>query len=188
MLIRIGMICRLMIMSFPGKKIVRALALIALLPLAIRTARAGEAGEPAQSGLVGKAGPVETLEFEPGQPVCNVRLVLISGESKTPNGSSFTADDDGGLLRIGINKRASLRGRQAFRATVARSHSTETMAVPFAFHGDGRSGKEYFAPRVLSLSDSTWTKVYGYLKEHPLKGLQLELLACKNGKRGGAKD
>ncbi|EEF61489.1 hypothetical protein Cflav_PD4167 [Pedosphaera parvula Ellin514] len=149
----------------------------------LSTMQPGQGGSAKRSALVGKAGAVQLLEFEKDLAIRAVRIVKIS-DTVTNVAATDTIDGDyGNEVKVGIVQlgRGGVSNGK-FLVTIAVSNSSNQLETGYLFSMDSREGpKEYYAPRVLRLSSSTWTQVYSFKESFPQSELRVELLGGGKG-------
>lgn len=153
---------------------------IAIFCLWAWTAVADEGGSTMRSGLVGRAGAVELLEFEKQHVVREVRIVKVTDAGTNVVATTTITGDYGKGVQVGIVQLHKGAAAGKFLVTLAVSNHSTLRETEYVFSLDSRENpKEYHAPRVLSLSSSNWTQVYGFKESFPRSELRVELLGSE---------
>jgi hypothetical protein len=153
---------------------------IAILCLWTWTALPDEGGNTMRSGLVGRAGAVELLEFEKQHVVRELRIVKVTDAGTNVVATTTVTGDYGKGVKIGIVQLHKGAAAGKFLITLAVSNHSTSLETEYVFSLDSRENpKEYYAPRVLSLSSSNWAQVYGFKESFPRSELRVELLGSE---------
>jgi hypothetical protein len=132
-----------------------------------------------RSGLVGRAGAVQLLEFEKQLAVREVRIVKITATGTNVAATTMITGDYGKELKIGIVQLYKGTSAGKFLVTLAVSNHSTLLETEYVFSVDSRENpKESYAPKNLMLSSSAWTQVYGFKESYPRSELRVELLGA----------
>ena len=176
--------------AFPSRT-VSVCIWLAVLFLCTRTALPDEGGVM-RSGLVGRAGAVQLLEFEKHLAVREVRIVKITDTGTNVAATTTITGDYGKELKIGIVQLYKGASAGKFLVTLAVSNHSTLLETEYVFSLDSRENpKESYAPKNLTLSSSAWTQVYDFKESYPRSELRVELLGSassteQNGPANGS--